>query len=103
MNESDLPIMTTIPVWGLIVFDLSRSSAYEAAKAEPQISGFPIIEVAGRKRVPTRIGLRELACDDSEVLKAITADFAAKFARLEASEAAATLKAGKAQLKCKAA
>ena len=90
MNESnhDLPITARVADWGLIVYDLGRTASYEAAKAQAKVKGFPVIEVQGKKRVPVRVGLRELAGDDPEVLRAITADFASKFYKLKAGKAA---------------
>ena len=88
MNESnhDLPITMSVPDWGHIAFDLCRSGSYEAAKVKAE--SFPVIEVQGKKRVPVRVALRRLAGDDVEVLRAITADFAAKFSRLKTGKAA---------------
>ncbi len=94
MNKSDhdLPISVSVPDFCLIVFDLGRSASYEAAKAKTE--SFPIIEVQGKFRVPLRLALRRFAGDDADVLAAVTADFAARFAQLKNSKAG--LKAGKA-------
>jgi hypothetical protein len=88
MNESnhDLPITISVPDYGLIAFELGRSGSYEAAKANAE--NFPVIEVQGKKRVPVRVALRKLAGGDPEVLKAVTEDFASRFFRLKAEEAA---------------
>jgi hypothetical protein len=83
-NDSDLPITTSVPVYGLIALGLHRNGSYEAAKA----GIIPVIEVQGKKRVPVRVALRKLAGDDPEVLKAIVDDFASKLFRLKAGEAA---------------
>jgi hypothetical protein len=82
-NDPDLPITISVPVYGLIALGLQKNGSYEAAKA----GKIPVIEVQGKKRVPVRIALRKIAGDDPEVLKAITADFAAKFFRLKGEAA----------------
>jgi hypothetical protein len=78
-NDRDLPITISVPEYGLIALGLHRNGSYEAAKA----GVIPVIEVQGKKRVPVRVALRKLAGDDSEVLKAVVADFASKFFRLK--------------------
>ena len=79
MDDHHLPITISVPEYGLIAFNLSRSASYEAAKAEV----IPVIEVQGKKRVPVRVALRKLAGDDPDVLKAVVDDFALKFFRLK--------------------
>jgi hypothetical protein len=83
-SDRDIPITTSVPDYGFIALGLQRNGSYEAAKA----GIFPVIEVQGKKRVPVRAALSKLAGDDPEVLKAITDDFASKFSRLKADEAA---------------
>jgi len=83
MDDQNLPMTISVPDYGLIAFDLSRSASYEAARA----GVIPVIEVQGKKRVPVRVALRKIAGDDPEVLKAVVDDFASKFCRLKSQAA----------------
>jgi hypothetical protein len=71
----DVPITTSVPEYGEIVYGLGRCGSYEAAKPGGLI---PFIEVQNKKRVPWRIGLRKIAGDDSAVLEELTKDFISK-------------------------
>jgi len=91
MNPSDheVPITASVPEYGLIALGLNTGGSYEAAKAKPgRPAKIPVMEVQGKKRVPVRAALNELAGGDPEILKALVADFAAKFWRLKAKQAA---------------
>ena len=90
-TEYEIPITASVPEFGLIALGLNRAGSYEAAKSKedgkiPAV--IPVIEVQGKKRVPVRVGLARLAGGDPEILKAMIADFAAKFSRLKAEQAA---------------
>jgi hypothetical protein len=81
-TTDDVPITTSVPVYGEIVYGLGRYGSYEAAKPGGQI---PTIQVRNKKRVPWRIGLRKLAGDDAQLLEAMTKDFVAKYRKLRAA------------------
>jgi hypothetical protein len=83
-DSFEIPITTSVPDYGLIALGLHRNGSYEAAKA----GKIPVIEVQGKKRVPVRVALARMADGDPEILRALTADFAAKFSRLKAGQAA---------------
>jgi hypothetical protein len=83
-REPALPLTMAVPKYGKLTFNLSEASAYAAADR----GDIPTIEIGGLRKVPVRMGLSKLAGGDSEVLKAVTADFAAKFHQLKAGEAA---------------
>jgi hypothetical protein len=78
----DMPITISVPVYGQIVFGLGRYGSYEAAKPGGKI---PIIEVQNKKRVPWRVGLRQIAGNDAELLDALTTDFVAKYRKSRAA------------------
>jgi hypothetical protein len=79
---NDMPITTSVPVYGEIVYGLGRYGSYEAAKPGGVI---PTIEVQNKKRVPWRVGLRQIAGNDAELLDALTRDFVAKYLKLRAA------------------
>jgi hypothetical protein len=83
-TECEIPITTSVPEFGLIALGLNRGGSYEAAKVDK----IRVIEVQGKKRVPVRAALNELAGGDPEILKALVADFAVRFWRLKAKQAA---------------
>jgi hypothetical protein len=89
MSDNEIPITASVPEYGLIALGLNRFGSYEAAKA----GKIPVIEVQGKKRVPVRVGLARLAGGDPEILKAMIADFAVKFGRLRAEQAARSFNA----------
>jgi len=81
MSDTDLTLPTTLPVrpFARAAFNLSENAAYAAA-----IRGdFPTIRVGGLVKVPVRAALAKIAGGDPEVLKAVTADFAAKLKQLD--------------------
>lgn len=86
MSQSDiaLPITVSVPTFGKINYGMSENPSYAAAKR----GDFPTIKVGGLLRVPVRAALAKMAAGDSEILKAMTADFAAQLRELEANQAA---------------
>jgi hypothetical protein len=83
-DDFDVPITTSVPDFGLIALGLHRNGSYSAANA----GKIPVIEVQGKKRVPVRVALAKMADGDPEILRALTADFAAKFFKLKSCQAA---------------
>ena len=81
-TTDDVPITTSVPVYGEIVYGLGRYGSYEAAKPGGVI---PTIAVQNKKRVPWRVGLRKIAGNDIELLDALTKDFVAKYRKLRAA------------------
>jgi hypothetical protein len=56
-------LTVSVPVAGRALGDLCEKTSYAEAKKTGQIGGCPVIDVAGKKRVPTapirhRLGLR---------------------------------------------
>jgi hypothetical protein len=51
----------SVPIAGKALGDLSRNASYEAAKRKAL--GVPVLEVAGKKRVPSIAVLRQLGLD----------------------------------------
>jgi hypothetical protein len=84
MNDRELPVTVGVPLYGKLVFGMSEDSAYAAARR----GDFPTIKIGGLKRVPVRVALAKIAGGDPEVLKAMTADFAAKLNEMMAEQAA---------------
>lgn len=80
-TECELPLTTSVPIYGKIVYDLERNGSYGAANA----GVFKTIEVQGKKRVPVRAELRRLAGDDPTVFEALTRDFLSKLKRIAAA------------------
>jgi hypothetical protein len=69
-----LPLTVSIPVYGDIAYGLSRNSSYAAAR----FGVFPTVDARGKRRVPVRLALRQLAGGDEAVLETVTRDFAIK-------------------------
>jgi hypothetical protein len=86
MADNDVTLPTTLPVrtYAKIAFDISENPAYAAA----QRGEIPTIKIGGLLRVPVRVALAKMAAGNPEVLKAMTADFAAKLNQLMAEQAA---------------
>jgi hypothetical protein len=85
MNDRELPVTVGVPLYAKLVFDIaSEDTAYAAAKR----GDIPTIKIGGKVRVPVRVALAKVAKGDPDVLKAMTADFAAKLNRIMADEAA---------------
>jgi hypothetical protein len=86
MAEIDVTLPTTVPVrtFARIAYGISENPAYAAA----QRGDFPTVKIGALVRVPVRAALAKIAGGDPEVLKAMTADFAAKLRQLEAEQAA---------------
>lgn len=53
----------SVPIAGKVLGDLSRNGAYEAARAGKL--GVPVLEIGGKKRVPSAAILRALGIDRS--------------------------------------
>ena len=88
-TEYEIPITASVPEYGLIVLGLKTGGSYEAAKDKPdKPAKIPVIEVQGKKRALVRVGLARLAGGDPEILNALIADFALKYWRLKAKQAA---------------
>jgi hypothetical protein len=81
--ETVLPTTISIVMFGRIAFDIGEDSAYAAARR----GDIPTIKMGKLFRVPVRVALAKMAGGDPEVLKAMTADFAAKLDRLTADAA----------------
>lgn len=79
MTEPCLPITLPVPMFAQIAFGHSENTAYAAARK----GAFPTIRVLGSVKVPVRVALAKLAGGDPEVLRAMTADFAAKLQQIE--------------------
>ena len=81
--ETMLPTTISIAMFGRIAFGIGEDSSYAAAKR----GDIPTIKMGKLFRVPVRVALAKMAGGDLEVLKAMTADFAAKLDRLTADAA----------------
>ena len=79
MIEPFLPITLPVPTFAQIAFGHSENTAYAAARK----GDFPTIRISGSIKVPVRVALAKLAGGDPEILRAMTADFAAKLEQLE--------------------
>lgn len=84
MNDRELPVTVAVPLYAKLTFAMSEDTAYAAAKR----GDIPTIKIGGKIRVPVRVALAKIAGGDAEVLKAMTADFAAKLDRMTAEQAA---------------
>jgi hypothetical protein len=86
MADNDVTLPTTVPVrtFAKIVFGISENPAYAAARR----GDFPTMKIGVLVRVPVRVALSKMAGGDPEILKAMTADFAAKLRQIEAEQAA---------------
>jgi hypothetical protein len=73
-HEKALPLTLSVPQWGRLAFEISENPAYAAADR----GDIPTIEMGGKRRVPVRVALRQLAGDDPAVLEAVTEDLRAK-------------------------
>jgi hypothetical protein len=79
-TEPALPLTMPIPLFGKLVFDLGEAKSYEAA-----IRGdIPAITLGGKKRVPVRLALQQLAGGDLGMLDALMKDLAAKLEKVAA-------------------
>lgn len=85
MADNDVTLPTTLPVrtFAKIAFDISENPAYAAAKR----GDFPTMKIGVLVRVPVRVALAKIAGGDPEVLKAMTADFAAKLNDMKSNAA----------------
>jgi hypothetical protein len=83
-NTVELPITLPVPIFCRVVFDSSENSSYALAQREE----IPTMRVGGLMKVPVRVALAKLAGGDPEILKAMTADFAAKLKHLKGERAA---------------
>jgi hypothetical protein len=73
-----LPLTMSIPLFGKLVFDLGEAKSYEAA-----IRGdIPAITLGGKKRVPVRLALQQLAGGDLGILDALMKDLSAKLEKV---------------------
>jgi hypothetical protein len=73
-HEKSLPLTMSVPKWGRLAFEISENPSYAAADQ----GDIPTIEMGGKRRVPVRVALRQLAGDDPAVLEAVTKDLCAK-------------------------
>jgi hypothetical protein len=73
-RETGLPLTLSVPRYGKLVYEVSDDSSYAAAKR----GDWPTINVGGKKRVPVRLALRQLAGDDAALLEAVTRDLLLK-------------------------
>ena len=79
-TEPALPLTMSIPLFGKLVFDLGEAKSYEAA-----IRGdIPAITLGGKKRVPVRLALQQLAGGDLGILDALMKDLSAKLEKVAA-------------------
>lgn len=74
MSTFAIPMTVSIPLYGRLVLEIGENSAYAAAER----GEIPVIKVGGKKRVPVRAALRELAGGDQVTLDKLVADFARK-------------------------
>jgi hypothetical protein len=79
-RETALPLTMSVPQFARLVFDIGLNSAYAAAER----GDIPTILMGGKKRVPVRIALRQLAGDDAALLEAITRDLLIKLEKAAA-------------------
>jgi hypothetical protein len=86
MSQSNavLPTTLAVPIFGKIAYGMGENTSYSAATR----GDFPTIKIGGKVRVPVRLALAKIAGGDHEILKAMTADFAAKLDELMAEQAA---------------
>jgi hypothetical protein len=86
MSQSNTVLPTTLPVpiFGKIAYEMGENTSYAAATR----GDFPTIKIGGKVRVPVRLALAKIAGGDHEILKAMTADFAAKLDQLMAEQTA---------------
>jgi hypothetical protein len=86
MSQPNTVLPTTLPAptFCRVAYDMGENSAYAAARR----GDVPTIKIGGLLRVPVRAALAKMAGGDPEVLKAMTADFAAKLNELMAEQAA---------------
>jgi hypothetical protein len=73
-HEKSLPLTMSVPQYGRLVLNIGEASSYAAADR----GDFPTIKMGGLRRVPVRVGLRQLAGNDPAVLDAMTKDLCAK-------------------------
>ena len=79
-REPALPLTMSIPLFGKLVFDLGEAKSYEAA-----IRGdIPAITLGGKKRVPVRLALQQLAGGDLGILDALMKDLSTKLEKVAA-------------------
>jgi hypothetical protein len=70
---SEIPLTVSIPQYGRAAFGIGESSSYAAALR----GDFPVIEIGGKKRVPIRKALQQLAGDPA-TLDQLLNDFLGK-------------------------
>jgi hypothetical protein len=83
-SEPVLPTTLSVPIYCRAAFDMGEATSYAAAKR----GDVPTIKIGGLLKVPVRVALAKMAGGDQEVLRALTADFAAKLSQLMAQQAA---------------
>lgn len=86
MTDHSITLPPTLPLqsFAQVAYGLSENAAYAAARR----GDIPTIRLGGLLKVPVRVALAKMAGGDPEVLKALTADFAAKLKQIEAQQAA---------------
>jgi len=86
MSQPNTVLPTTLPAptFCKVAYDMGENSAYAAAAR----GDIPTIKIGGLVRVPVRVALAKMAGGDPEILKAVTADFAAKLDQFMAEQAA---------------
>ena len=73
-HEKPLPLTLSVPQYGKMVYDIGENSSYAAADR----GDIPTIEMGGKRRVPVRVALQQLAGGDLGILDALMKDLCAK-------------------------
>jgi hypothetical protein len=79
-HERSLPLTLSVPQYGKMVYGIGENSSYAAADR----GDIPTIEMGGKKRVPVRLALQQLAGGDLGILDALMKDLSAKLEKVAA-------------------
>ena len=79
-HERSLPLTLSVPQYGNMVYGIGENSSYAAADR----GDIPTIEMGGKKRVPVRLALQQLAGGDLGILDALMKDLSAKLEKVAA-------------------
>jgi len=77
-HERSLPLTLSVPQYGKMVYGIGENSSYAAADR----GDIPTIEMGGKKRVPVRLALQQLAGGDLGILDALMKDLSAKLEKV---------------------
>ncbi|MGY4624585.1 hypothetical protein [Bradyrhizobium sp. USDA 4486] len=83
-QDVELPVTLPVRTFCRAAYGIGEVGAYAAARSNE----VPTIRVGGLIKVPVRVALAKIANGDPEILRAVTADFAAKLSQMKAEQAA---------------